>query len=299
MGRIDLHVHTIASSDGELSGEEIVRLALKQDVTTLAITDHDSMDEVENTVYWGNKLGVEVIPGTEVFCRQGNQFVHMLGYYVEIKDSPIIDMVTKINTDRLKWVKEQINLLRNNGIFATEERVYEFCRNTPPLYSAIAYSVFTDPRNQHHPLVKEYKEKYSNPLHEMSIRLLSYGKPFFSPHYIPEVIEFIKIANESGGVAVLAHPGYSQLEVDFKNTEFIDFLVKNGLSGVEVFYTTHTYEETKRYKAYCDDHGLITTCGSDFHGKYKRHISLGQLKITDYTLIDQLKSERDRIRQKC
>ena len=43
---IDLHVHS-HFSDGTQSPTELVRLAAKSGVTALAITDHDTMDGVD------------------------------------------------------------------------------------------------------------------------------------------------------------------------------------------------------------------------------------------------------------
>jgi len=296
MGRIDLHVHTCASGDGELSGEEIIRLAVRENVTTLAITDHDSIEEVKNAMSWGKRFDVEVIPGSEVFCRNRDQLVHMLAYYFELDNSPVSKIIEKIHKDRKRWVKTQIDLLEENGFYADEKNVYEFCKDNPPLPAAVAYAVFKDERNSGNPLILEFKEKFDNPVPEFVVRFLFYGKPFFSPNYIPETKEFIEAVHESGGVAILAHPGYSQMEVDFVNTEFIDELVDQGISGVEAYYTTHTAEETTQYLTYCEDHHLIVTSGSDFHGKFKPSIALGQLDMSDYTIIEKLKQERDRIR---
>ncbi|MBC3805257.1 PHP domain-containing protein [Acetobacterium fimetarium] len=296
MGKLDLHVHTRASGDGELSGEEIIRLAVKENVTTLAITDHDSIEEVKNAVAWGERLNVEVIPGSEVFCRNKDKLVHMLAYYIDLDNSPIARMIDNIHGDRKRWLKAQIELLEEKGFYIDQKYVYEFCKDNPPLPSAVSYAIFKDERNNSNPLVREYKEKCENPVHEFVLRLLFYGKPFFSPNYIPETKAFIDAVHQSGGVPILAHPGYKQMEVDFDNTAFIDDLVAQGISGVEAYYTTHTEEETAKYLAYCQRHQLIVTAGSDFHGKFKPSISLGQLKTTDYKIVEDLKKERDKIR---
>lgn len=296
MGKLDLHVHTRASGDGELSGEEIVRLAVRENVTTLAITDHDSIEEVKNAMSWGEQLGVEVIPGTEVFCKNRDKLVHMLAFYIELDDSQVSEIINKVHKDRLRWVKTQIERLEENGFYVDEQNVYEFCKDTSPLPAAVAYAVFKDERNSKNPLIIEYKEKYDNPINEFSIRLLFFGKPLASPNYIPETKELIEAIHKSGGVAILAHPGYSQMEVDFVHTEFIDELVEQGISGVEAYYTSHTEEETRTYLEYCEKHNLIVTAGSDFHGKFKPSISLGQLGMTDYKIIEHLKRERDKIR---
>lgn len=298
MGKIDLHVHSCASGDGELSGEEIVRLAVANGVTTLAITDHDSIEEVKNAMFWGDRLGVEVIPGSEVFCKNRDKLIHMLVYYIDLDDSPATKIIRDVYSDRKRWLKTQIELLEANGFYVSQQKVYEFCKANPPLPAAVAYAIFNDERNDKNPLIIEYKEKYDNPIPEFSAGVLFYGKIFFSPNYIPETGDLIEAVHQSGGVAILAHPGYNKMEVDFVNTEFIDELVKQGISGVEAYYTTHTDEETRTYLAYCEKNGLIVTSGSDFHGKFKPAISLGQLNMTDSAIIVNLKRERDKIRSR-
>jgi len=296
MRKIDFHVHTKASSDGELSPAEILRLAVKEEVGVIAVTDHDSIDSVVETMEKSSSYGIEVLSGTELFCRKDEKFVHMLGYCFEPDAVEINRLINDIANDRNRWLKEQLNLFRKNGLYAEEEKAREFCRNTPPLFSSAAYAVFNDERNKNHPIIDEYKQ-YDNPLHQMSVRLLAYGKPLFTPHYIPETIEFIKAVKSSGGVPVLAHPGYDQMRVDFNKTEFMDSLVDEGLEGVEVYYITHTENEIKTYLKYCRDRKLVYTTGSDFHGKYKPDIRLGQLDVRGYDIVESLKKRRDKIRE--
>lgn len=297
MGKIDLHVHTKASVDGELSGEELIRLAIRENVTTLAVTDHDTIDEVKNTMVWGERLGVEVIPGTEVFCRNRSQLYHMLAYYIDVDDSPVCQIIERVNADRKRWLQAQIKLLEENGLYLEEKNVYEFSENTPAP-SSLAYAVFKDERNKKHPLIVDYNKTQSNPVMVFALQFLVFGKPFYSPNYIPQTKDFIEAVHQSGGVAVLAHPGYTQMKVDFIDTQFVDELVEQGMSGVEAYYTTHSEAETKRYLAYCQEKNLIYTSGSDFHGKFKPTIALGQLDTRDYRIVENLKKERDKIRNK-
>ncbi|SHE42870.1 PHP domain-containing protein [Alkalibacter saccharofermentans] len=295
MRKIDLHVHTKASSDGELSPDEILRLAVKEEIGVIAITDHDSINSVAETMEKSSSYGIEVLSGTELFCKKGEKFLHMLGYCFEPDAAEINRLVNDIANDRGRWLEEQINLFRKNGLYAEEAKAWEFCRDTPPLFSSAAYAVFYDERNKDHPLIDEYK-KYENPVHQMSVRLLAYGKPLYTPHYIPDTSDFIKSIKESGGVPVLAHPGYDQMRVDFNDTRFMDSLVEEGLEGVEVYYITHTEDDIKIYLKYCLERDLIYTTGSDFHGKYKPNIKIGQLGITDYEIVEDLKKRRDKIR---
>ena len=58
MSGIDLHLHTTAS-DGGFTPRELVEVAFEKKVTTIAITDHDTVSGIEEALTHGNELGVE------------------------------------------------------------------------------------------------------------------------------------------------------------------------------------------------------------------------------------------------
>ena len=71
----DLHTHSIYS-DGVLHPREVVREAKEKDIKNLALTDHNSIDGVEEAISEGKKIGVNVIPGIEIRAREDE----VLGY---------------------------------------------------------------------------------------------------------------------------------------------------------------------------------------------------------------------------
>ncbi|MCP6769786.1 PHP domain-containing protein, partial [Klebsiella pneumoniae] len=75
-------------------------------------------------------------------------------------------------------------------------------------------------------------------------------------------------------VPVLAHPAVT-LGIDH-NAIINDFL-ECGIAGVEAFTTWHTPEQRDHYSQFCQERGLLATCGSDFHGSSKPHIHIGQV----------------------
>jgi len=91
------------------------------------------------------------------------------------------------------------------------------------------------------------------------------GKPGFLPRTRPTVPEAIQLVHTAGGLAVWAHPFWDVSEVD-KVLAMIDRFVEDGMDGVEVFYTTHTREETTVLADYCQERGLAMTGSADFHG---------------------------------
>ena len=82
MREIDLHVHTTAS-DGTETPRELVELAKRKGLRTIAITDHDTVLGCREAMAAGMELGVEVVPGIEFGTKFGIA-VHMLGYYLVV-----------------------------------------------------------------------------------------------------------------------------------------------------------------------------------------------------------------------
>lgn len=112
------------------------------------------------------------------------------------------------------------------------------------------------------------------------------GRPYNSPQYIPGVQEAINCIVECGGVPVLAHPAATlAAHEDALLSELLDM----GIRGVEAFTTWHTREQEEHYFNFCQQKGIIATCGSDFHGKSKPHIRIGQVRNNPYEVVRLLK----------
>ncbi|WP_215828257.1 hypothetical protein [Pelorhabdus rhamnosifermentans] len=95
------------------------------------------------------------------------------------------------------------------------------------------------------------------------------------------------IFNNRGGIPVIAHPGDNLRN----NMDMIDNIIKEGIRGIEVFSGYHTPDQVAYFQNKAEKNKLIITCGSDFHGKNKPHIQLGDCKciFAETYLIDRLK----------
>ena len=108
-----------------------------------------------------------------------------------------------------------------------------------------------------------------------------------------EGIEFLQ---KIGAIVVLAHPGvFSQGPPIFD--EEIKPLIKNGLKGIEVYYSRHTDSQVDYYRKIALKHHLMITGGSDCHGNEDR-INLNQLgKVRlPYKYVEAIKDEKMKIK---
>ncbi|WP_434511878.1 PHP domain-containing protein [Desulfitobacterium sp. AusDCA] len=282
---IDLHIHTNISSDGEFTAKEIGEMAKTVGLQAIAITDHDTVEGVEEGIYWGDKLGIEVIPGVEISAEYHGRWMHILGYFIDIQNQDLIRLGEKVREDRLQDVDRQIKTLQDNGFYLEKKKVLEVATGDTPLYSAYSTAIFEDQRNQENPIIKSYLG-IENYILRFCEDYMVRGKTAFIDQFIPDAVDVLSVIRQSGGIPILAHPGSGLGDED---DNLIDELLPHGLKGLEVITSRHNEAQEKHYLNYCQAKNLVYTCGSDFHGKLKPYIKLGQIHGNDYKILERLR----------
>jgi len=259
MARIDLHSHTTAS-DGSLAPEELVRLAKQQGVTTLAVTDHDTIASLARAMAEGKQVGVEVIPGIEISCLYGETELHILGYFI-IPDDPRLEPALA----RYRASRED----RNPRIV---QRLQELgCALT---YAEVKAAAGTATVGRPHIAQALVRKGYVNSVSEAFDRYLADDAPAYLPRRLPSSAEAIGLLRQVGGIPVLAHPVYtSRLKEPFE--QVCATLKGLGLLGIEALYSSHNRQQTERYRSISRNQGLLVTGGSDFHGETKPNLLVG------------------------
>ena len=95
------------------------------------------------------------------------------------------------------------------------------------------------------------------------------GKPAFGLRETPTITEAVDAIHDAGGVAIWAHP-FWDISDDGEVLDAVDRFRELGIDGVEVFYVTHTREQTDLLAKRCEELGILTTGSSDFHGPENR-----------------------------
>ena len=104
MQHVDLHSHTYCS-DGKLSPLELINLAVENNITDLAITDHDTVAAHRQLANVGD-LGLNLIPGIELSAQWSKIGIHIVGLNIDINSDSIINILDVIET---------INIILNNN----------------------------------------------------------------------------------------------------------------------------------------------------------------------------------------
>jgi predicted metal-dependent phosphoesterase TrpH len=280
---VDLHIHTVASGDGEFSPQAIISFAKEKELETIAITDHDSVESVEEAIYLGEKYGIEVIPACEFSSRYQDTWLHILGYFLDYKSPEISDWCAAIAKNRLDNVDAQIDKLQEAGLYIDKEAFLQ--DNPQPMPICYGKALFEDTRNKNNKLLEPYRDM-DNRLVQFALDWLVSGQPYNVPQELPAVEDVINLIINNGGIPVLAHPAVT---LGTRSDDAIDKFLSLGIQGIEASTSWHKQEEQDYYLQFCKERDVLATCGSDFHGRSKPHIALGQVENNSNDVVEQLK----------
>ena len=277
----DLHCHT-KLSDSSMGIDDLIVLAQKRGVTTIAITDRDCQAGTVRGKIIGERRGITVIPGVEIsaYDSKRSKCVEILAY---LCDSP----------DRLEGLCHRNMLARKKASQMMTLKIARKYPITPELVLKCA-SGATAVFEQHimHALLecgmtdKVYSELYSE--------LFSPESPdniIVKTDY-PEPKQVIEAIHEAGGIAVLSHPG------KYGDMSLVTELAEHGLDGVEVWHPENSDELQEKLIAFAAENGMLTVGGTEFMGMYsKSPISVGDYS-TPETSVKALLTYKTKMKKK-
>ncbi len=264
----DLHVHTYFS-DSSSSPQEVVDDALKAGLSCIAITDHDIVEGVLPAIEAARGCALEVVPGIELSSEFEACDIHILGYFIDYQQGPLLERIEIFLDARLERMKQMLVNLKAVGIDNIEFE--EVCALTQSRAVGRSHLAVLLQQKGWVSNIKGAFEKYLGP-----------GCPGYAPKYKQTPFEAIDLIRSCGGVAVMAHPMLTQKD------ELIPSFVKAGLKGLEVYYPNCTDTVTEFYERIAQKHGLIATGGSDDHGRAKGYTYVGK-KTVPYATVEQLR----------
>jgi 3',5'-nucleoside bisphosphate phosphatase len=256
----DLHTHSTAS-DGLLAPADLLQQAHRQGLSVLALTDHDTTLGVPEALAEGERLGIRVIPGIELSTDVEVGQVHMLGYAVDPHDRVLGETLAHLRAARLTRAARILERLHELGIDLPHESIEPVAEDASVGRPHIARAMIA--------------AGYVGSVAEAFDLYLGEGRPAYlaSEKLVPE--DAIALVRRAGGLPVLAHP--------FSSPEFperLPALVAAGLGGLEVYYGEYTPAQRTLLRALADEHGLLATGGSDYHGpRFKEGRDLGSVAI--------------------
>ena len=245
---IDLHLHTTAS-DGRLLPAELVARAAAAGLTTISVTDHDTVAAIAEVTRVANGVNIRVVTGIEITAVDDGRDVHMLGYFFDPESVPLAGMLERQRALRVARVREIGAKLAALGMVVDVESV---------LLIAAARPGSSVGRPQ---VARELiRAGYVRSVQEAFDKWLATGRPAFIPRSGPSPAAIVDAIHDAGGVVSMAHPGVTRRD------ELIAPLAGSGMDAIEVYHSDHTPDDQRHYEAIAHRYGLLISGGSDFHG---------------------------------
>ena len=268
---IDLHVHSNAS-DGTLSPTELIIHAKEKGLSAIALTDHDTVEGINEAMEAGALYQMEVIPGIELSADFPNDNLHILGYNINFKDPTFLKKLAPIQNGRNIRNEKMLQALHDLGF-------------------DISISDDADIVTRAHFARALYDAGHVSSLDQAFKLYLSPGKPGYVKRITPSPEECINLIHGGGGLAVLAHPTLYGLKAP-EIMSLIKRLTGYGLDGIEVMHSVHSMQDEIFLRDLAKKNNLLITGGSDFHGSNKPNLEIGigygNLKIP-YSILESLR----------
>ena len=246
---IDLHTHSTCS-DGLLSPAALLALAARRGLAAIALTDHDTVAGIPEAIAHGAITGVEVLTGIEISSTLDGVSLHILGYGIDHGHPDFLAFLERLQLarhDRNQGILERLAAL---GISITSEELVRIAGDQigRPHFARLLVQKG---------VAKNTQDAFS--------RYLKRGCPAFVEHSKPQADEAIGQIIKANGLAVLAHPIYSDPSLE-KIPALVAQLKDYGLSGLEAIYPTHSQKTFRFLRTLATQHGLLLSGGSDYHG---------------------------------
>jgi 3',5'-nucleoside bisphosphate phosphatase len=257
----DLQAHSL-HSDGDLPAAQVVENAAQAGVQLLALSDHDTVDGVDEALAAGALRGVRVVPATEISAVDGPyEDLHVLGYGIDHRSGLLAERLLDARGDRERRAEAMARRLGELG-FETDPRPIEARKaaGKPVGRPHLAAAVLSHPAN-----AERLREESHADVSSFIAAYLIQGMPGYVARTHPTVEEAIGWIQGAAGVAVWAHP-FWDIRDEHEVLAAVDRYRATGLDGVEVFYASHTEEQTLLLADRCAELGMLATGSSDYHG---------------------------------
>jgi hypothetical protein len=293
----DLHNHTTAS-DGEYTPAELVQKAQELGLTAVGVTDHDTLNGLDEALAAGETVGIRVVPGVEVSLRFRREYftgtLHYLLYipYVLLNNAQFRQMAMDIFSQGRGAGLVRARVAAINAEFGPQGKMPLLQRNlTPEEIEELAPNVtrrhFALALSQNHGLDKG-----------QITQLIGNDSPAYVPsgidprqltpllHAYPQLVRIF--AHPAAG----SYPGESLYNEVLPPIEIVDRLMPEfldddllGLDGLEVHYPGHVAEHEALMAEWAQKYGLMMTGGSDCHDRVKRPLGVAGVSEAELAVL--------------
>ena len=247
MSRGDFHTHSTCS-DGLRSPGELVDLAASRGVRVMALTDHDTLDGLaEAEAAAARHPGFTLVPGVELSCDVPGTEVHILGYFIDRERRELREQLHQFRQGRIDRAQRIIDALEGLGAPIEWSRVQELAGEASVGRPHIAHALLEAGH------IETFDEAFE--------RFIGRNGPAYAERAKLAPAEAIAMIGESGGLAVFAHPSFTD---DYPRVAAE--LAAAGAFGLEAYYKGYEPDLVAGLAALAERLGLFALGGSDYHG---------------------------------
>jgi len=211
----DLHNHSTAS-DGLLSPTQLVELAARTGADAIALTDHDTTDGLAEAQTAASRVAIGLIPGVEISVSWGDTTLHVVGLRVDPSSRSLAGGLGEIRTGRFARAELIAAALAKLGLEGTFAGAYALAENK----AMIGRTHFA----RHLVNVGAVKD-----LQHAFDKYLAKGKPAYVSHRWASLEDAVRWIRQSGGTAVLAHPGRYKMKPMMRSSSPSVAIGPNGM----------------------------------------------------------------------
>lgn len=254
---VDLHSHSIAS-DGSVAPADVVARAQAAGLAALALTDHDTLGGVAEAQAAGERLGIRIVPGTELSAHDGDREIHLLALH--LRDLATVDgELERFRVRRRERASEIVDKLQALGVPVALDSVLAEAGGGAIGRPHVARALVAGGH------VRDHREAFD--------RYLGGGRPAYVAKALFPIPDAVRLVHDAGGIVVFAHPGSDGTR------ERIERLARVGLDGLELLHPSHSPEDQARLAALARALGLVRSGGSDWHGAPEGPRTLGGMRV--------------------
>lgn len=259
--KYDLHCHSTAS-DGTLSPTEVVQRAKQQGVTSLALTDHDTINGLAEAAKAAQVSEINLIPGIEISTTWEKKCFHIVGLNIDPNNTSLVSGIQSLQSLRTERAQQIAAKLEKKRIPNAYESVMKAANGGMVTRAHFAKFLL----NNH----------YISTQQEAFDRYLGQGKSAFVSTIWADLHDAVNWINLAGGIAVVAHPLRYKMTASWMR-RFLAFFKEIGGQGIEVVTGRSTPDEIRRATFFANQYELAASVGSDFHSPDNQWIDLGRL----------------------
>jgi 3',5'-nucleoside bisphosphate phosphatase len=261
---VDLHVHT-TFSDGRLTPRQALEEAARLELSAVAITDHDVLGGLAEAEAAGRRLGVEVVPGIELTAQWDGRLVHVLGYFVDPRSSPLRVALERARVEMAAHVQSVLEAARVAGDAIDEDALAKY-RGRYVSGAALVLG-----------MLEQGILRRSSKARALLLMAAREPRSFTA-------VEAIEIIHAAGGIASLAHPVKIWRAKPLLDAADLQPLVAVGLDGIEAWQIVQRTGARDHYLRLAAETGLLPTGGSDCHGPRSVGMRLGTQQVPEWVL---------------